>query len=77
MIPRKAAGTMYTTKIPAHAVTQGMVLADFGIAAWPVRTTEWVSDPITHKYTGTFINGVPFLYNEPLAIVVGAATKAR
>lgn len=73
-------GQPYTTKVPAHAVTQGMLVANFGRATWRVRTTCWVTGntPATkHQYVGTLINGIPFLYNQPVEIVVGGACKAR
>lgn len=71
-----AMGRPYTTKVPAHAVTRGQVLYDFGDET-PVHSTEWVMSRSldNNQYIGTFINGVPYLYNQPVEIIIGAATK--
>jgi hypothetical protein len=66
---------MYTTKVKAHAVTKGTLLFNLGSPRY-VQTTAHISDPNTKQYTGCFINGVPYLFNQDVEIVVGGSVKA-
>lgn len=67
----------YTTKVPAHAVTRGMLLHNFGEPR-PVSTTSWIQGAIDtateHQYVGAMINGVPHFFNQPVEIVIGGST---
>lgn len=68
---------VYTTTIPAHSVARGNMFYNREQGLSVAEATEWQSDPDTHKYTYTSINGVRYAFNEPVEVVVGASTKAR
>lgn len=68
----------YTTKVPAHAVTKGMLLYNFGEPR-EVTSTNWIQagvigTPTEHQYVGAMINGAPHFFNQPVEIVIGGST---